>query len=548
MLALAGNAIGLGNFLRFPRQAALNGGGAFLIPYFVCLLAIGIPLLWVELAIGRLGGRHGRGHTAGMFEVLWSHPLAKYIGALGLFIPFAVACYYIFVSSWCLAYACFSLTGSYFGLGSLAEVGHFLAGFQGVEQNQHFSSLAAGVRFFVIAFALNIAILLGGVARGIERLALCAMPMLFVFAAILMVRVLTLDPPRAPRPDQTVLSGLGFVWNPDLAAIADPQVWLAAAGQIFFTLSVGWGILHTYASYIGPDDDVALTGLSTASLNEVAEVVLGGTIALTAAVVFFGVAQAQAIAEQGSFDLGFHAMPLVLEQMPGGRIFGAMWFLLLFFAGITSSVAMLQPTIAMLREDFGMPRRRAVLRRPARSLFLGAQPVLFFFAHGFMDQLDFWAGSFGLLLFGFLEIVIFTRLFGMARGWEEITRGAKLRIPRVFRFVIAWVMPLGDGRDPAVLVGDEPGAGALARRSGGDRPPYVVGARHGRRARDRLRTRGAGCVAAARRRARAEGEAAMTLAGWIFLGLRLGAPCSESARPTACAGSCARTRRADRSA
>lgn len=94
------------------------------------------------------------------------------------------------------------------------------------------------------------------------------------------------------------------------AALADPKVWLAAAGQIFFTLSVGWGIIHTYASYIGPDDDVALTGLSTVSLNEVAEVVLGGTIALTASVVFFGVVQSQAIAGQGSFDLGFHAMPM----------------------------------------------------------------------------------------------------------------------------------------------------------------------------------------------------------------------------------------------
>jgi NSS family neurotransmitter:Na+ symporter len=103
VLALAGNAIGLGNFLRFPRQAALNGGGAFMIPYFVCLLAIGIPLVWVELSIGRRGGRFGRGHTAGMFETLWKHPLAKYAGSLGLYIPFIVGCYYIFVSSWCLA-------------------------------------------------------------------------------------------------------------------------------------------------------------------------------------------------------------------------------------------------------------------------------------------------------------------------------------------------------------------------------------------------------------------------------------------------------------
>jgi neurotransmitter:Na+ symporter, NSS family len=476
VLALAGNAIGLGNFLRFPRQAALNGGGAFLIPYFVCLLLIGIPLVWVELAIGRRGGRHGRGHTAGMFELLWKHPLAKYVGALGLFIPFAVGSYYVFVESWCLAYSFFSLTGSYFGLGSLAEVGHFLAGFQGVEQNQHFSSRWPAYLFFTISFALNIAILMGGVARGIERLALWAMPVLFVFAAILMVRVLTLDPPPGAGPDQTVLSGLGFVWNPNFAALADPQVWLAAAGQIFFTLSVGWGILHTYASYIESDDDLTLTGAATASLNEVAEVVLGGTIALTAAVVFFGIAESTHIAQQGSYDLGFHAMPLVMEQIPGGRWFGAMWFFLLFLAGITSSVAMLQPTIALLREDFGFTRDRAVLLTGA-LLFLCAQPVFFFLGHGFMDQLDFWAGSFGLLLFGFLEIVIFAWMFGMTDGWEEITRGAKLRIPRVFRFIIQWVMPLGMG---AILlswsVTNLVPELSLEKVAEGDRP-YVIGAR-----------------------------------------------------------------------
>jgi neurotransmitter:Na+ symporter, NSS family len=444
VLALAGNAIGLGNFLRFPRQAALNGGGAFLIPYFVCLLLIGIPLMWVELAIGRLGGRHGRGHTAGMFELLWRHPAAKYVGALGLFVPFAVASYYVFVESWCLAYAFFSLTGSYFGLGSMSEVGHFLAGFQGVEKNAHFSSLAPAYAFFLISLALNLAILLGGVARGIERLALTAMPLLFVFAAILMVRVLTLDPPAGAAADQTVVSGLGFVWNPRFEAIADPNVWLAAAGQILFTLGVGWGITQTYGSYIGRDDDVALAGLTNSMLNEVAEVVMGGTIALTAAVVFFGVVESTRIAEQGSFDLGFHAMPLVMEQIPGGRIFGALWFLLLFFAGITSSVAMLQPTIALLREDFGVPADRAVHLTGA-LLLLCAQPVLFFFGHGVMDQLDFWAGSFGLMLFGFLEIVIFAWLFGMARGWEEITHGAQIVVPRFFRFVIQWVMPLGMG-------------------------------------------------------------------------------------------------------
>jgi NSS family neurotransmitter:Na+ symporter len=476
VLALAGNAIGLGNFLRFPRQAALNGGGAFLVPYFVCLLVIGIPLMWVECAIGRYGGRHGRGHTAGMFDLLWRHPAGKYVGALGLFIPFAVCCYYVYVESWCLAYSFFSLTGSYFGLHSPAEIGRFLAGFQGVEHNAYFGGIATAYGFFVLTFVINLAVLMGGVARGIERLALFAMPLLFLFAAALVVRVLTLSPPPGAGPDQTVVSGLGFIWNPDLSALGNPQVWLNAAGQIFFTLSVGWGIIHTYASYIPPEDDVALVGLSTASVNEVAEVVLGGTIALTAAVVFFGVTRAHAIAEQGSFDLGFQAMPLVMEQLPGGQLFGTLWFLLLFFAGITSSVALMQPTIALLREDFQVPHRRAVGLTGA-LLFLCSQPVLFFLGEGFLDEFDFWAGSFALLLFGFLEVLIFTRVFGMDNAWDEITRGARIVVPRVFRFVIAWIMPLALG---AILLAWS-ATNLLPQLSLAGVPaahrPYVLGAR-----------------------------------------------------------------------
>jgi SNF family Na+-dependent transporter len=476
ILALAGNAIGLGNFLRFPRQAALNGGGAFLIPYFVCLLLIGIPLMWVELSIGRRGGRHGRGHASGMFETLWSHPVSKYVGALGVFIPFAVCCYYIYVESWCLAFSWFSLSGQYFGLDSVAEMGRFLHAFQGVEQNEHFSGLGYAVFFLLLTFGLNLAVLYGGVARGIERLALFAMPLLFFAGVALTLRVLTLDPPPGAAADQNVLSGLGFVWNPDLSALGNPRVWLSAAGQVFFTLSVGWGIIHTYASYIGRDDDVALTGLTSSSLNEFAEVVLGGTIAITAAVVFFGIAQAQVIAEGGSFNLGFQAMPLVMEQIPAGRFFGALWFLLLFFAGITSSVALLQPLISLLHEDFGVPHRRAVTL-VALLLLLCCLPVVLFLRHGFLDEFDFWAGEFALLVFGFLEIVIFAWIFGIDRGWEEMTRGATIRIPGVYRFVIRWVMPIGLG---AILL-------AWAVRSmvpqlslghvAPENRPYVVGAR-----------------------------------------------------------------------
>ena len=437
MLALAGNAIGLGNFLRFPGQAAANGGGAFLIPYFLSLLLIGIPLMWAECAIGRYGGRFGHGHTAGMLHRLWPNPASKYIGVFGIFIPFTVALYYIPITSWCLAFSWFSLTGAYEGLTTRAEMGAFLQAFQGWESNQHFAGRGTVYLFFLITLGATLLTLSGGIARGIERLAKVALPSLLAMAALLAVRVLTLESPPGAGSDQTVLSGLGFVWNPKLEALGDPGVWLAAAGQVFFTISVGWGIIHTYTSYLGPDDDVALTGLSTVSLNEFAEVVLGGTIAITASVVFFGVAATADIAKN-TFDLGFQTMAVIFQQLPAGQLLGAIWFLLLFFAGLTSAVAITQPAVALLQEGFGSTRVRAVTLVGLALFALSAAPLWW---KGVLNDLDFWAGSFALLVFGLAEAVIFGWIFGIERGWNEITRGALIRVPRIVAPILKYVTP-----------------------------------------------------------------------------------------------------------
>jgi SNF family Na+-dependent transporter len=438
VLALAGNAIGLGNFLRFPGQAAANGGGAFMIPYFLALLFIGFPLLWAECAIGRFGGRYGHGHTAGMLHRLWPHPVSKYIGVLGVFIPFTVALYYIPITSWCLAFSWFSLTGAYDGLLTRPEMSGFLSGFQGWTQNEFFDGRGLLYLFFAVTLGLNLLVLSGGIARGIERLAKIALPALFFLAVILVIRVLTLDPPPGAGPDQNVSAGLGFVWNPQLDALADPRVWLAAAGQMFFSLSVGWGIIHTYTSYLREDEDVALTGLAMGSLNEFAEVVLGGTIAITAAVVFFGISSTQEIATS-TFDLGFHAMAIIFQKLPLGNVLGAVWFLLLFFAGLTSAVAITQPAVALVQESFHVTRTRAVTLIGVALLVL-SQPTLLLY--GVLDELDFWAGTFALLVFGLAEAIIFAWAFGIDRGWNEITRGARIRVPRIVRPILCYVTPV----------------------------------------------------------------------------------------------------------
>lgn len=441
ILAMAGNAVGLGNFLRFPVQAAQNGGGTFMIPYFVSFLLLGIPLMWIEWGIGRYGGRYGHGSVPGMFDALTDgrRKWAKYLGVLGLFMPLVVFIYYTYVVSWMLGFSFFSLTGSYFGMGDVGQMREFLASYQDLFDSSVHGGWVA-LLFFLVTMAFLGWVLSRGIRGGIEKLALIGMPVLFLFAFLLVGRVLTLPPAEA-----SPMAGLNFIWNPEWSSLAEPRVWLAAAGQMFFTLSLGMGTIHTYASYLSERDDITLTGLSTGATNEFAEVVLGGTIAIPAAVVFFGVAGTRDIAAGGSFDLGIVAMGVVFQGLPGpellARLTGFLWFFLLFIAGITSAVAQASPAISFMQENFQLRRRSAVRILVVAAVAIGMLHVVFY-RTGFLDEWDYWAGTFGLVVFAAVEILLFSFVFGIDRGWEELHRGADLRIPAVYRPVMKWVTPV----------------------------------------------------------------------------------------------------------
>jgi NSS family neurotransmitter:Na+ symporter len=441
ILAMAGNAIGLGNFLRFPVKAAANGGGSFMIPYFCALIFLGIPLMWVEWTIGRYGGSRGHGSTPGMFSLLWKSKWAKYVGAFGIILPFAIVIYYTFIESWTLGYAWFSITGKYFGHSSQGAMNSFLKGFQGIESNSFFSSAVPVLIFLFITLALNYFFLYKGISKGIEVLAKIGMPILFVFGILLAVRVLTLHTPNPALPDQNVMNGLAFIWNPDFSRLTDSGVWLAAAGQIFFTLSLGQGVINTYSSYVRENEDITLNGLTTSSTNEFAEVVLGGTIAIPLAVAFFGVTATQVIAKEGAFNLGFVSLPVIFQQLPLGQLVGFMWFVLLFIAGITSSVAMSSPAIAFLEDEFKWKRSKAV-NVVFAVLTSCVLLVVAFFKYGVLDEMDFWAGTLGLVAFATIEIILFSWVFGVKRGWEEMHHGADLKVPRVFKFVLKYITPV----------------------------------------------------------------------------------------------------------
>ncbi|MBM4024165.1 MAG: sodium:calcium symporter [Planctomycetes bacterium] len=441
IMAVAGSAIGLGNFLRFPVQAAQNGGGAFMIPYFTAFFLLGLPLMWIEWAVGRLGGSMGHSTAPGMFHTLWpKNRLVKYLGAVGLFGPVIVFVYYIYVESWLLGYSVFALLGKYNSCTTHEAMSGFLRGYQGLAKNEHFSSLGPAVGFFLITFGLNMLVLYLGIRRGIERVCKYLLPVLGLFAVILMVKVLSLGAPDPSRPEHSVLNGFGFLWNPNWASLKEAKVWLAAAGQIFFTLSVGFGVILTYASYLTKKDDVALSGLTSAAANETAEVILGASIVIPAAFAFFGPLATAQIAQEGAFNLAFVTMPLVLQKVAFGDLFGFLWFALLFFAGVTSSISLAQPAIAFLQDEFRWPRLRAVSVFGIVT-FVMCQACIFLIGKGVIDELDFWGGTFAIVVFATVETILFGWAFGIDKAWAEMHHGAAINVPRFYRWVIKYVTP-----------------------------------------------------------------------------------------------------------
>ena len=455
VLAMAGNAVGLGNFLRFPAQAAQNGGGVFLIPYLVAFVLMGIPLLWVEWAIGRHGGQYGHHSAPGMLDRLGKSRLLKYIGVFGLFTNLTVAAYYCYIESWTLAYVFHSVKGTF----RSTPTTEFFPTYLGQHAGSITSLPPEATLFFVATLALNVWILSRGLAKGIEMAAKIGVPLLIVFGVILVGKGLTLGT-DAPGVVESPLAGLNFVWNPDLSGLADFNVWLAAAGQIFFTLSVGMGSIHCYAAYVKRDRDIALNAASAGWMNEFVEVVIGGSLLIPIATAYLGLAAVKSATAGGSgFSMGFLTLPTLFNNWGWfAPVAGTMWFGLLFFAGITSSLAMGQPIMAFLEDEFGAARARGALVFGGCTFVLGMWCV-WLYPGGSFDEFDFWTGTFSLVVFALLEVIVFAWVFGMEKGWAEITRGADMKVPRAFRYVIPYVTPVFLG---IVFLG------ALVQPAGGD--------------------------------------------------------------------------------
>lgn len=440
ILAMAGNAVGLGNFLRFPVQAVQNGGGSFIIPYIICFLVMGIPILWIEWTMGRYGGRFGNHSTPFILDNMTKLRFWKYFGVFGIFTNIAVAAYYCYIESWTLSYVFHSVAQTFSGKDQ-GEVANFFSQYVNIQYSTTGIPYEAVV-FYILCLILNTYILSRGLSGGVEKVAKIGVPLLLIFGAFLAYRGITLGSSGSPEgcTDCNSFLGLNFLWEPQYDSLMNPKVWLAAAGQIFFTLSVGMGTVHCYASYVKPKDDIALNAMSAGWMNGFVEVVLGASIVIPIAVGYLGL---DWVKENAGFAMAFQTMPYLFDQWgPFLSTFaGVSWFGLLFFAGITSSLAMGTPWMGFMEDEFNFSRNKAAWTFGGIVLLMGL-PTVFFFNKGVFDEYDYWAGTVSLVVFALAESIIFSYRFGIEKGWKELNRGSDMQIPLIFKPIIKYVTPL----------------------------------------------------------------------------------------------------------
>ncbi len=436
ILAVAGSAVGIGNFLRFPGLVAEHGG-AFMIPYFISLLLLGLPLMWIEWTFGRYGGGFGHSTAPGVFHSMrQKNRFIKYFGVAGILGPLLTFVFYTYIVSWLLGYSFVSL----FDMFKDAPAGEVLKGYMGTAETSHFPhGLSVTYTMFVLTFVICLSVLWKGISAGIEKLCQWAMPLLLLMAVVLMISIFTATPPKG---NPTISQALGTMWNPDMSKLGEAKIWMDAAGQVFFSLSIGFGAILTYASYLKKEDDVALSGLTAATTNTMIEVVLGASIVIPAAYMFLGPQATQAYVSSGSsIGLGMIAMPQALAQMPFHNIFGFFWFFLLFLAGVTSAISMAQPAIAFLQDEFRITRNRSVVI--FGFVTFGMCSLLIVWQDVGIDEFDFWAAKFIILVFGLIEIILAGWILGIDKIWKEMHLGSDIKIPRIYRYITKYVAPLG---------------------------------------------------------------------------------------------------------
>lgn len=428
IFAAIGSAIGLGNIWRYPYIAYDNGGGAFLIPYLFALLTAGIPILILEYAIGQ----KMRGSAPLSFRRLsekW-----EWLGWWQAGISFFIVTYYMVIVGWALSFTYFSI-GRQWGEDTQSfMLGEYL-GYLNVAGNIW---QPGGFRWqvllpVVIVWAVTYWILFRGIRRGIQVATTIMMPILIVIMIIITIRGITLPGAAA---------GLNALLEPNWAAMANPKVWVNAYGQIFFSLSIAFGIMITYASYLPKNSDLANNGFIAALANSGFEFLaaLGVFGALGYLAMLQGV-PVEEVATKGVV-LAFIVFPEIINHFPAlNDLFGVLFFGALTLAGLTSAISIAEVCITAVKEKFGMTRTAAV-NWVCGLGFLGSLLFVTQAGLGYLDIVDAFVNNYGIVLAGIVEVVLLAWVYKLVTLREHINLVSDLQIGPWWDFSLKFITPL----------------------------------------------------------------------------------------------------------
>ncbi|MDN5688977.1 MAG: sodium-dependent transporter [Brachybacterium sp.] len=392
IFAAIGSAVGLGNIWRFPAVAYENGGGAFILPYLVALLTAGIPLLFLDYAIGHRW--RGSAPTAWRRFRRWT----EFIGWWQVLIALIIALYYALILAWATNYTIFSFDQRW-GDDAAGFFNEYTQALGGADATISFDVVPAVLISMLVVWLAVIVVMALGVQRGIAAASVVFIPLLVIMFVILVVRSLFL--PGA-------IDGLEALFQPNWAALTDPAVWIAAYGQIFFSLSVAFGIMLTYSSYLKKKTDLTGSGLVVGFANSSFEILCG--IGVFSALGFMAQAQGVAIDEvvTDGVGLAFIAFPTIISEAPAGAVIGVLFFGSLVLAGFTSLISIVEVVIAAIQDKFGLARIPATLGVCIPLAVVST--VLFSTTSGLplLDVLDKWVNEYGIVAAALVSTIVVT--------------------------------------------------------------------------------------------------------------------------------------------
>lgn len=453
VLAAIGSAVGLGNLVRFPAEAGANGGGAFVIFYIFCVLLIGLPILLSETLIGR----HGKGSAIESMKRVAIESRASgwwSIGAgIGMVGAFFILTYYSVLAGWILHFIGIFAGDAASAIGSGRITGGALSGYS-VDQVQGLLPALQGdssemLAMHAIFMALTIIAVGRGVSSGIEKVAVWLMPIFFILLiAITIYGAFT----------GSFGAALAFLFDFEPARLLDPSVQLSALGQALFSLSLGSALMITYGAYASRDINLAKTSAQIATVDTSVAIIAGLAIfPITFAVL--APASLNAILDgqeqvQGGLGLLFVNLPVAFQTMPGGSLIGLLFFIMVFFAALTSSVALLEASVSWAIGRFKQPRWLVTIILGGLAFLIGAWASFSFNSQADFQPFDFMIFS-GQPVFGIIDELTAKILLPLSAlfvsifvGWIADRRlidsenGLDGGLQRMWLFLVRWVCPL----------------------------------------------------------------------------------------------------------